>query len=249
MPSWARHPVTIALTAPLVTAVALVPLRALVGPGALALLVMLAVVVVAMQGNRPASIVGAISGAVGFDVLLTEPYGSLAIAARNDAVAAGVLLAAGVAVGELSIRNQHHQRLRAAREGEIGRMYYAAELATLDTPLDRLVDVVARELTELLGLRHCRFERGQAFAPSATIDHEGRVRMGDLAWDSSTGLPGGPVALEVLAAGMLVGRFVLDPTPARPVEPYQLLVAVALADQVGAVIGRWPLDTPTGATS
>lgn len=53
-------------------------------------------------------------------------------------------------------------------------------------------------------------------------------------------LPPGGAELQVLSRGQPVGRFVLLPAPGGTLSLEQRVVAVALADQVGAVLGAHP---------
>jgi hypothetical protein len=48
------------------------------------------------------------------------------------------------------------------------------------------------------------------------------------------GLPGPEIELLVQNQGRTLGRFVLTPTPGYPVSRERRVVAVAIADQVGA---------------
>ena len=50
------------------------------------------------------------------------------------------------------------------------------------------------------------------------------------------GLPSSAVDLVVQARGQVLGRFVLTPTPGYPVSLHRRVVAVAIADQVGAAL-------------
>jgi K+-sensing histidine kinase KdpD len=69
--------VGVALLAPAVVAVALVPLRADVLNTNLALVLVVAVLGAAVTGGRIAGVVGALSAALSYDLFLTVPYGSL----------------------------------------------------------------------------------------------------------------------------------------------------------------------------
>ena len=69
------------------------------------------------------------------------------------------------------------------------------------------------------------------------IEHNGDVLLGGRVWGvHELGLPGSEVELPVQDRGLVVGRFVLTPTPAWPVSQQRRVVAVALSDQVGAVL-------------
>jgi hypothetical protein len=65
----------------------------------------------------------------------------------------------------------------------------------------------------------------------------GDVVIDELRWGvQAMGFPGREVELPVIARGETVGRFVLIPTPGEPVSFDRRVVAVALADQVGAAL-------------
>jgi hypothetical protein len=113
------------------------------------------------------------------------------------------------------------------------------EVATGSSPAT-LTDRVATSLIQLLSLRSCRFQFGVAgigrparIRPDGTISVDGRDY--DLKW---AGLPEGTeLELLVESAGQLQGRFLMQPVPGAQPTREQLLVAVALADQVGAALG------------
>ena len=65
----------------------------------------------------------------------------------------------------------------------------------------------------------------------------GEVVVGNETWSTGDlGLPTQNVDLPVRSGGWLLGHFLLTPTPGKPVSPDRLLVAVAIADQVGAAL-------------
>lgn len=80
--------------------------------------------------------------------------------------------------------------------------------------VDEVISAVAIELTDLLSLRHCHFERGRPDAGVAHIERTGEVSFGAVRWEAGTqGLPGPGIDLPVHAVGELVGRYVLVPNP------------------------------------
>jgi hypothetical protein len=93
------------------------------------------------------------------------------------------------------------------------------------------------ELTALLGLESCRFE-SQPFLPVLPrLERSGHVET--RLWRLQEGgfeLPAEGVDLPVYGRGQQLGRFVLDPTLGVGVGLEQLVVAVAVADQVGSVL-------------
>ena len=63
------------------------------------------------------------------------------------------------------------------------------------------------------------------------------MTVGNELWSTEDlGLPTRQVDLPVRSGGWLLGHFILTPAPGRPVSHDSLLVAVALADQVGAAL-------------
>ncbi len=66
------------------------------------------------------------------------------------------------------------------------------------------------------------------------------MRWGDLGWGTDTlGLPSKGVTLAAHGQGHVLGTFTLIPTPGVVVDEARLLVAVALADQVGAAMAGY----------
>ncbi len=107
-------------------------------------------------------------------------------------------------------------------------------------PSGDLIDQVAAQLTRVLSLRSCRWQYGVAgLGHPARLTSDGRVRAGDRIWAAETGgLPADTeTELLVESGGLLQGRFLLTARPdSRPTRE-QLLVAIALAEQVGAALG------------
>jgi hypothetical protein len=72
---------------------------------------------------------------------------------------------------------------------------------------------------------------------TAQLTPNGEVRVGLETWSTSDlGLPTRNIDLPVRSGGWLLGHFLLTPTPGKPVSNDRLLVAVAIADQVGAAL-------------
>ncbi|MGW2701791.1 hypothetical protein [Streptomyces sp. NPDC001340] len=94
-----------------------------------------------------------------------------------------------------------------------------------------------QELTELLGLRACRFEYGTLIGRPPRLEKDGSVTVGRRSWDvDGAGWPEGETELRAYGNGHYLGRFMLTPGPG-PVPPLQArLVAVTLADQTGAAL-------------
>ncbi len=234
-----------ALAGPLVVAAALIPARSWLTPVNVALVLVGVVVAVAMLGGRLAAFVAALNGAIWFDAFHTRPYYSFDIERHEDIVAALLLLAVGLAIGDVSTRSRTHRAAAAISSADIGRIHAIADLVASGEDSDSVILAVTGELRSLLALRNVEIEfppyppddrRGRPVV-RARIERDGSVRFGVLGWAAaSIGLPARAVDLPVLARGREVARFVLQPTPGLPVDLDRRLVAVSLADQVGAAI-------------
>ena len=91
----------------------------------------------------------------------------------------------------------------------------------------------------MLSLRSCQFQYGVAgIGKPARLHHNGEVTLDGLPYDiRSAGMPAeAKMELLVESGGRLQGRFLMQPDPAARPTREQLLVAVALADQVGAAL-------------
>jgi K+-sensing histidine kinase KdpD len=227
----------IALLVPPAAAAALIPARNHTDNANIALGLVVVVVAVATLGQRLATVVSAASAALWFDFFQTRPYYSFTINTHDDIVNAVLLLAVGVAVGEIAIRMRRH--LLAARTGsdDIAHLHAVAELIAAGETPDMAVVSVAGELRRLLDLKDCIFERAPFEQDShfSRLERSGNVVFGGLNWGVGTmGLPGKHVELVVQGYGYVFGRYLLTPTPGRPVSFDRRIIAVALADQVAA---------------
>lgn len=239
-------PVTVAVAAAMATA------RSFFSTTNAALVLMIAVVAVAAIGGRPAGIATALAAVASFDFFHTQPYLSMAIDSRDDLETTALLLIAGVLVGTIATAGRSAQQRATTARAEVRRIHRVAEEASSGADAARVLQVAQEELRALLTLRDCRFEAWPTPVepPLPRLGRNGSIETGrDLrfavAKDGRTGfeLPPDDVELQVLARGQQVGRFVLVPTPGVPAPLEVRLVAVAIADQVGAV---WAPTTTRG---
>jgi hypothetical protein len=255
-------PRTVALAAavivPVVVALALVPWRSDMSPANVALALMATVVALAATGGWQAGAVAAVSSSVAFDFFHTRPYLSLRITSHDDVETTVLLLAAGLVVGVLAARAHFDRATAEAGRSQLGRIYRLAEEVVDGTDAAQVILDAERELTGLLDLRGCRFEAPPFRQPYVRIERGELPTVGQPA--SIRGrrelademlLPAGGVELPVLAHGQPVGRFVLLPRSDGALSLEQHVVAVALADQVGAALAtRHPVpdrrDTSNG---
>ena len=222
---------------PIAAAFTLVPLRDAMVHTNVALVLVAVVVLVAVAGGRVAGATAAVFAAVSFDFFFTHPYLHLRIATGEDVETTVLLLVVGLVVGHVAARGRRARISAAARLGEVRRIYRVAELAANgDEPSD-VVMATQAELTDLLRLEECRFEAPPFDTTFDVLERTGVVPSREHRWyHGGFELPRDGVELRVLGRGHVLGRFVLTPTPDTGVSLEERVVAVALADQVGAVL-------------
>jgi K+-sensing histidine kinase KdpD len=230
-----------AVVLPLVSCAILATVRDSVTAATAVLVLVLWVVAAAASGDRVAGLLAAVSGGAWFDFFLTEPYQRFTIADSDDVEAALLLVLIGLAVTEIALWGHRQQARAARRSGYLEGVLGAAKVVSEgETPASALVDVVARQITEVLGADACHFVEGPVRdARIAVLDHDGVVTRGDHTVDvDRLGLPHDEyVAISVRRGSRSVGHFLVTASthvtyPSRE----QRRVAVLLADQVAAAV-------------
>jgi hypothetical protein len=240
--------IAIAVAALTAVAAALIPIRRDTLNVNIALVLVVCVVLVAAGGGRAPGAVAAVTAAVAFDFFHTQPFYRFTIDSRDDVETTALLLVVSLVVGHLAARARRARRREDMRSGEIRRIYRLAALGARGRAPTAVIAAATSELTELLGLRACRFE-----CPPFATHFERLERSGLVSWLDSRlqtdgfELPADGVELLVFGRGRLLGRFVLDPIPGIGVSLEQRVVAVALADQVGAVLAAPATPTSEAA--
>ena len=233
----------IATVAPLAVCGILVPVRDDVANTNAALVLVLVVVAVAATGNRLAGAVAAVSSALWFDLLLTAPYGQLAIAGRDDVETAVLLTITGLAVTELALWGRRQQSRSSRREGYLaGVAAVARTVASGESSAAEVVERVARQIADLLDLDACRFDR-DPLGDGVRIASDGATSWHGHAVDvDRDGLPAmDEISILVEHGGVAYGRYVLtSATAVRRPDRERLLVAVTLAEQAGAALSVDP---------
>ena len=235
--------VGLALLAPLVASAALSAFREDVTVAADALVLVLVVVMAAATGDRVAGLAAALSSAAWFDFFLTEPYNSFTIRDADDIEVAVLLVLIGGAVTEVALWGRRQQERASRREGYLDGVLRTAELISMrEQSLQALAEYVAREITVVLGIGRCRFVSGPLQDTRfARLGRDGVVtRNGHAVNVDRDGLPTDEETTLVVRRGAeTLGYFVLTSAAdiARP-SAEQRRVAVLLADQMGAVLGR-----------
>lgn len=242
-----RDSVTLAaaFAAPLIATAVVVPFRdSFANTDAALVLVAIVVAVAAITGKRTAGYLAALSSAAWFDFFLTKPYEQFSITHASDVETTVLLLVIGAAVTELAVWGRRQQALASQRAGYLQGIYTAAEATTPQGGPDSAIQQVADQLTHLLDLVSCRWQPGVAGVGGvARLQHDGHVTVDRQAWDvDDHGLPPRELELLVRAGDRFFGRFVMLPAQgSRPSQEHRL-VAVAVANQVGAQLAGQQLS-------
>jgi K+-sensing histidine kinase KdpD len=241
-----RLAVLAALAVPLALSAILVPFRDSFPNTDAALALILVVVAVAANGNRLAGVLAAVSAAAWYDFFLTRPYERFSITSRTDIETTVLVLVIGVAVTELAVWGHRQHATASRRAGYLDGINRAAQAVAVGSSPSVVIDRVTSQLTQVLTLRSCRFQRGVAgIGHPARLQHDGSVTMGHRLWavDTEGFPPHADLELLVESGGIFQGRFLMTLAPGAHPTVEQRLLAVALADQVGAALAaRHPAD-------
>ena len=227
----------VGIATPLVASGILVPWRTSFPNTDAALVLVGVVVTVAMAGYRAAGYLAAVSSALSFDYFLTRPFDTFRISNHNDIQTTLLVLAVGIAVTEIAVRSRHHRSVALEESSYIVWLHEVAEMVVAGEDPSLVTIRVAHYLTELLSLVDCRFDYSASSEHPPILERTGEVIIAGLVWGTDDmGLPGKEVELMVNGGGARLGRFVLLPNKGVPISLERRLVAVALADQVGAAM-------------
>jgi K+-sensing histidine kinase KdpD len=226
------------LAAPLALTGILVPFRTSFPNTDAALALILIVLAVAAFGSRPAGLLAAVSAALWFDFFLTRPYERFSITRTTDIETTVLILVIGAAVTEIAVWGRRQQLAATRRAGYLDGIKMAAGAVAAGSSASALIDDVSGRLVPLLSARDCRFEHGVAgLGRPARLRQDGQVVTPDqrVIAVERDGLPA-TTELLVENRGVLRGRFLVTAYPGARPAVEQRLVAVALADQVGAAL-------------
>lgn len=237
---------TAAVVAPVVVGALLSLVREQIANNNATLVFVLVVVAVAASGYRAAGLLAALMSAASFDFFLTQPYLTFTINDRDDVEAAVLLALIGLAVTEIALWGRRQQARSSTRAGYLEGVVAAARLAAsgASSPSD-VVDLVGRQIGDLLDLDACAFDPGPSDPDRPRLEAHG-----DITWRGSVvdvergGLPTiDLIELPVTSAGVDRGRYLLTSTSAvRRPDRERRQVAVTLADQAAAALaGTAPL--------
>jgi K+-sensing histidine kinase KdpD len=228
-----------ALLGPLAISAVLVPFRGSFPNTDAALVMVLGIVAVAANGVLLAGTLASASAALWYDFFLTRPFESFSITRRGDIETTVLLLVIGFGVSKLAVWGRRQASLASRQADYLTGLHDAAAAAASGTSVSVLITDISRQLTRLLGLEQCRFQRGVAgVGQPARLLADGRVVVGRAEWNvEDRGLPSSQeIELVVDGGGVLQGRFLLRSAgKARPTRA-QRLVAIAFADQLGLAL-------------
>jgi K+-sensing histidine kinase KdpD len=235
-----RNPVLAgALLVPPVVCALLTPFRDNFDNANAALLLVVVIVAVAAFGIRLAGVLAAVSSAVWFDFFLTVPYNRFTINDSADVELTVLLVLIGAAVTEIAIWGRRQQARASRHLGYLDGVITTSQAVAAGGSTDDLIEQVRAELTAVLGIDGAKFVAGDKQTQAPRLNADGSVTRGSHELKvERDGLPtNSEIELAVQHAGETRGRFLLTAAAriARP-DLEQRLVAVALADQVGAAL-------------
>jgi hypothetical protein len=228
-----------ALVLPVAASAVLVPLRGEVDNASVVLVLALVVVAVATLGGRWPTALAAISAAVSFDLLHTDPFGSLVVHGADDLLKTGLLVVVGLVAASLVAGRVEAEAALAERRNDLRRVRDVTR-ASERSP-QALVERLELELTLLLDLETAAFVRGESDDTMPRITSEG-VHIPPGAPPLHPAVPASwSLELPVSVIDRQLGRFVLR--PARPTSGARLPagrrdLALTWADQLGFALDR-----------
>jgi K+-sensing histidine kinase KdpD len=218
----------------------LVSIRDWLGASNVALVLVVVIVGAATFGGRLAGVLTSIAAALSFDYFHTQPYYNLRIDDREEIIAAVLLLAVGLIVGELATLRAASRREAVVHAKGASHLEVVASVVAAGADLDEVWPVVRQALVEQLDLAGCRFEPQPPTEFLTELDRTGKIASRELHWVPGGGfaLPSEGVAVPVVNGGQALGRLVLVPQPGVGTTKPQRRVAVALADQLAVAAAR-----------
>ena len=233
---------------PLVVSALLVPLRHQLVGAHVALAFGIVVVLAAACGGRVAGVVAAVVSTLSFDFFFTKPYQSLKIDRAQDLGTTVLLLVIGLIVAEvMAFGYRSRSRPGAPRGSDPPAPSRRARRRWRGRP--RRPGVGASRAARALVVAECEFERPPFRAALPRVERNGAVKGGKRRWvGGELTLPAEGVEIPVRGRGRLFGRLVLIPDWNVGTSVEERVVAVALADQVGAAFAAepWPDRTTEG---
>ncbi|QXC59798.1 DUF4118 domain-containing protein [Aquihabitans sp. G128] len=203
-----------------------------------ALALVLVVVVAAYTGGRAAGSLSGVVAAVSFDFFHTQPYRSLAIKSADDVWTTLLLVAVGLAVGQIATSRRVAKVAERAGTEEVAGIHRVTELSAGGAAGPEVVAAVEAEVAAVLRLRRCTFTTDPVDASLARMEPGGRVGGAPYVFQGDAFvLPADGVVIEVRHGERLLGSLVATP-PSEPegIDRDRRRTAVALADVLGLAL-------------
>jgi hypothetical protein len=243
-PARRRVGYAVAIVAPALTAVVLVPFRDTFTHSA-ALIMLCPVLAVAAFAGLRASVVAAGVAALSFDFMLTEPYYHLVIDDADDIAAAVTLLATGLAAGVLVTQARKLSVRASTRRLELHHLEtFAIETITTHDTAD-LIDHARQHLIDLLHLGECRWDEHYQGGRGPTMAVAGGITafLSDLPADRSR-LPE-QLEIPVRVGGRTYGTFLTSTPGDRSISREERRAASVLVLLLGHELERRERDSPS----
>jgi K+-sensing histidine kinase KdpD len=220
----------------LILSALLLPLRGHIPNADMALALVLPVLLGAITGGRLAAIGSAVFAALTFDFLFTQPYLSLRIGSKDDVWTFVFLAIVALVAAELGVRARRGRLAARDARDEIARLTRVVELSARGADVDDVVSSARAELMGLFGLQDCVYESVPSSRALPSLGRRGALEQTELVAVRDFVLPTGGVSVTVHGRGREYGRLVLfaPEHTAAPIE--KRLVAVAIADELGATL-------------
>jgi K+-sensing histidine kinase KdpD len=222
---------------PILVAALLVPFRERLTGATMVLILVVVVVGVATTGDRLAALIAAVIAAASFDFFLTKPYTSMRITSAQDIETAFMLLVIGLLVGQLGSWGSRRRAEANRARDELHRMELVADRIASDGGALGLLDMVEREIVEMMDLASCRYSLSQppvpVMLPDGSIDSTTHALV-----EGEFALPSEGVGIRVDNGGETLGWLHLVPGDRLGVPRETRKVAIALSQQLGTALAR-----------
>lgn len=223
-----------------VVAAALTPFRDHLPNADMALALVVPVLLASIVGGRISGTVTAIVSALTFDFVFTQPYLSLRISSKDDVATFVAFLIVAIIAAEVGIRSRRGGAAARESRSELDRLLRVAELSARGADLDDVVSSARAELIGLFDLDECVYEQERTGPELPRLGNRGALEGTPLvAWGEFL-LPTGGVEVPVMGRGIDHGRLVLYAAEATRASLEKRLVAVAIADELGATLASGP---------
>ena len=220
------------------TAAALVPLRTTLGAANVALIMVLVVVFAASLGGRIGGAVAAVAASVSFNFFHTKPYLTVRIDHAQDIATVLLILAVGLAVGELGVARARQSATRRSHLRSIRSLEQVGAMVSAGASAEAVWPAVCDALVSTLGLRSARFD-GHVRHPVPVVERDGSVDVTTRRYvGDGFALPETGAALDVSSDGEFLGQILLVPDAGVGVSREQRRAAVAIADQFASALRR-----------